>query len=131
LVIDADGSELEGLPEANLGTFEGGNTGHTEDASESNVVQPGDQRPEEEAVFNVPTNGPPSPLYGAAPFSQQMLRFEEFGTAPLDLDAKKPKPWKKLPAPTDAQSAPDGPHGRPERTRWRYAGRLPRPAYLA
>jgi FtsP/CotA-like multicopper oxidase with cupredoxin domain len=108
LVIDADGSELEGLPEANLGTFEGGNTGHTEDASESNVVQPGDQRPEEEAVFNVPTNGPPSPLYGADPFSQQMLRFEEFGTAPLDLHAKKPKPWKKLPAPTDAQSAPDG-----------------------
>jgi len=108
LVIDADGDALEGLPEVNLGTFEGGNTGHTEDASESNVLQPADQRPEEEAVFNVPTNGPPSPLYGARPFTQQMLRFEEFGTAPLDLDAPKPANWKTLPAPADAQSAPDG-----------------------
>jgi len=108
LVIDGDGSELEGLPEANLGTFEGGNTGHTEDAAESNVLQPADQRPEEEAVFNVPSNGPPSPLFGAQPFTQKMLRFEEFGTAPLDLDAQKPAGWKTMPAPADAQSAPNG-----------------------
>ena len=32
LVIDTDGDLLEGLPEANEGTFEGGKTGHTEDA---------------------------------------------------------------------------------------------------
>jgi FtsP/CotA-like multicopper oxidase with cupredoxin domain len=108
LVIDADGSALEGLPEANLGTFEGGNTGHTEDTTENNTLQPADQRPEEEAVFNVPTNGPPSPLFGATEFSQPMLRFEEFGTQPLDLDASKPAGWKTLPAPADAQSAPDG-----------------------
>jgi hypothetical protein len=114
LVIDADGSELEGLPEANGGTFEGGNTGHVEDASENNVLQPADQRPRlvddpaKGTVFNIPSNGPPSPLFGATEFSQQMLRFEEFGTRPLDLNASKPNNWFPLPAPADAQSAPDG-----------------------
>jgi len=108
LVIDADGDALEGLPEANLGTFEGGNTGHTEDASENNELQPEDQRADEDARFNVPTNGPPSPLYGAGAFSQKILRFEEFGLESLDFKAKKPDDWKKLPSPADAQSAPDG-----------------------
>ena len=32
------------------------------------------------AASTVPTGGPPSPLFGAGEFSQQMLRFEEFGT---------------------------------------------------
>ena len=64
LVIDADGSALEGLPEAIEGTFEGGKTGHTEDASANNVLQAEDQR--DDGRFNVPTNGAPSPLYGAA-----------------------------------------------------------------
>ena len=107
LVIDADGDLLEGLPEANAGTFEGGKTGHTEDASANNVLQAEEQRDDDR--FNVPTNGAPSPLFGAAPFSQQMLRFEEFGTEKLDLNKKKkPKKWKKLPKPKTAQSAPDG-----------------------
>ena len=35
------------------------------------------------AATNVPTDLSPSPLFGALPFSQQMLRFEEFGTKPL------------------------------------------------
>jgi len=106
LVIDTDGDLLEGLPEANAGTFEGGDTGHTEDASENNVLQAEDQR--DDGRFNVPTNGPPSPLYGAQPFSQQMLRFEEFGPEKLKFKKKKPKHWKELPVPADAQSAPDG-----------------------
>ena len=108
LKYDADGSALDGLPDANLGTYEGGQTGSHHDAEASNVLQPADQRGDEDARFNVPSNGPPSPLYGAAPFSQKMLRFEEFGTQPLDLKAKKDKNWKQLPAPADAQSAPDG-----------------------
>jgi FtsP/CotA-like multicopper oxidase with cupredoxin domain len=45
------------------------------------------------------------------PFSQQLLRFEEFGSEPLK-PKKKPKKKKKklmpLPAPPDAQSMPDG-----------------------
>ncbi|QPK63613.1 multicopper oxidase domain-containing protein [Methylomonas sp. LL1] len=36
-----------------------------------------------QAAVNVPTDLPPSPLFGATAFSQQMLLFEEFGTQPL------------------------------------------------
>jgi FtsP/CotA-like multicopper oxidase with cupredoxin domain len=96
------------LPEANAGAFEGGNTGHTEDASENNVLQPEDQRADEDARFNVPTNGPPSPHYGAAPFTQQMLRFEEFGTEKLKFKKRRPKKWQSLPLPADARSTPEG-----------------------
>jgi len=106
LVIDTDGDLLEGLPEANEGTFEGGKTGHTEDASEHNVLKAEEQR--DDGRFNVPTNGAPSPLYGAEAFSQQMLRFEEFGTDELTFNKKKPRHWKKLPKPKNAQSAPKG-----------------------
>ena len=34
----------------------------------------------------VPSDGAPSPLFNAQPFSQQMLRAEEFGTKPLEED---------------------------------------------
>jgi FtsP/CotA-like multicopper oxidase with cupredoxin domain len=108
LVIDADGDALEGLPPAMEGTFEGGATGTTEDAGANNVLPPEAQR--DDGTFNVPTNGPPSPMYGAQPFTQQLLRFEEFGTGKLKLNnrQKPPKNWVELPAPADAQSAPDG-----------------------
>jgi len=42
-----------------------------------------------QAGFDIPTGGAggvpgtSSPLFGAAPFSQQILLFEEFGTQPL------------------------------------------------
>ena len=106
LVIDTDGTLLEGLPETHLGAFEGGVTGHTEDASANNVIQPEDQR--EDGRFNIPTNGAPSPLYGAAPFTQKMLRFEEFGPEKLKFKKKKPRRWKELPKPANAQSTPSG-----------------------
>ncbi len=32
---------------------------------------------------DIPTGAPPSPLFGAQPFSQEVLLFEEFGTAPI------------------------------------------------
>ena len=71
---------LEDLPPANEGAFEGGPTGTSEDAALANALaDEDDRRPDGEAVFNMPTNGPPSPLFGAEPFRQQMLRFEEFG----------------------------------------------------
>ena len=34
------------------------------------------------AGFDIPTGAPLSPLFGAQPFEQQMLRFEEFGPMP-------------------------------------------------
>lgn len=99
----------EGLPEANHGAFEGGATGEPYDAGLENVLQAADQRESLLGSFNVPTNGTPSPLFGATSFSQQMLRFEEFGTSKLKLDQKKaPNGWSPLPAPADSQSAPDG-----------------------
>jgi len=40
--------------------------------------------PSLQTSFKVPTNGKPSPLFGAQPFTQQLLLFEEFGTEKLD-----------------------------------------------
>ena len=65
------------LPHTNDGSFEGGLTGTPEDAARNNAVPEIAQRGD--GIFNVPTNGPPSPVFGAQPFSQKMLRFEEFG----------------------------------------------------
>jgi len=102
----------EGLPEANEGSFEGGETGTLADAGANNVLPEAEQR--DDGVFNVPTNGPPSPLFGAQEFSQQMLRFEEFGTRPfrqpwtLHATAQDNPRRFRFPAPADAQSGPDG-----------------------
>ena len=114
----------EGLPEANKGSFEGGETGTAEDAFETNSLPAEEQR--DDGEFNIPTNGPPSPLYGVAEFSQQMLRFEEFGTQRFHgkpgkghghQGKGKGKGHGKnghgpghltFPAPPDAQSAPNG-----------------------
>lgn len=93
--------------EANEGAFEGGMTGSALDVDKNNVLPAADQR--EDGVFNIPTNGAPSPMYGAQPFTQKMLRFEEFGTDKLKLKKKKkPRNWKPLPVPADLQSTPDG-----------------------
>ena len=106
LVIDEDGSALEGLDDPIQGTYEGGITESHVDAEANNVLQAEDQRVD--GRFNIPTNGAPSPMYGATPFTQQMLRFEEFGTEKLKFKDKKPKGWDELPEPDNAQSAPDG-----------------------
>ncbi|MFP3409202.1 hypothetical protein SB757_31785, partial [Pseudomonas sp. SIMBA_065] len=45
-----------------------------------------------------PTNGKPSPLFGAQPFTQQLLLFEEFGTE--KLDPTLPPPSLTFPVPT-------------------------------
>jgi FtsP/CotA-like multicopper oxidase with cupredoxin domain len=66
--------------------------------------------------YNYPTNGLPSPLYGAQPWTQKLLMFEEFG--PEKLDAAAPAGNLPFPRPKagaapfqDAdvtRSAPDG-----------------------
>jgi FtsP/CotA-like multicopper oxidase with cupredoxin domain len=96
----------EGLPPANGGAFEGGETGSPADANANNSISGEEQQ--ENGRFDVPTNGAPSPLFSAPPFTQQMLRFEEFGAEPLKLKGKKPKKWKNLPRPADAVGGPDG-----------------------
>ncbi len=97
----------EGLHEANEGAFEGGVTGTAADAQIDNVLQPVQQR-DDTAIFNIPTNGHPSPLFGAQPFTQKVLRFEEFGTKRLKFKKRPPRRWQSLPAPADAQSTPGG-----------------------
>ena len=114
-VVEDDPSQLtgpvfgdlpDGLEEANHGAFE---PGTHEDITSGNVVQRAQQRVALAGGFNVPTNGSPSPLFDAQPFSQQMLRFEEFGAGALNMDnTTKPEGWTALPAPADSQSTPNG-----------------------
>jgi manganese oxidase len=56
--------------------------------------------------FDVPTGAGPSPLFGAQPFTQQMLRFEEFGTEVLPDTSK---PGIPFPRPVSDFEGPAGP----------------------
>ncbi|WP_236599330.1 cytochrome c peroxidase [Ramlibacter monticola] len=84
---DADAAlrSLYTLPEANLGAFElpnGEHSGKVEQRA-GNVLPPSLQ-----SSFNYPTNGYPSPMFGAQPWTQKMLMFEEFGPEKLDPNAE-------------------------------------------
>ena len=71
----------------------------------------------------IPSNGRPSPLFGAQPFTQKLLLFEEFGTTPLASgqipggsqgitggDTGLPEdPEHKLPCPDVTDNSPAGP----------------------
>ncbi|MDA1222659.1 MAG: hypothetical protein O3B85_11605, partial [Planctomycetota bacterium] len=57
------------------------------------------------AQADVPTGGTPSPLFGAQPFTQKLLRFEEFGT--YDLPTVRPNSGPSLPQPTTTSGCPD------------------------
>src|SRR5262245_29388815 len=93
---------LSGLPPANAGAFEGGRTGTLADAGANNAVPENQLRTE--GGIDVPTGGKPSPLFGAQPFVQQLLLFEELGTRPLPPVFT---PGNPLPQPPNAQSSPD------------------------
>lgn len=122
----------EGLAPASQGAFEGGATGGVEDTSLDNTIPEREQQPD--TTFNIPTNGPPSPLFGAEPFTQKMMRFEEFGTKRLkfrpyredwrrpcrrswwqewfdgqpEAEHRKCEKFATLPLPPDTESGPDG-----------------------
>jgi manganese oxidase len=76
---------LATLPEANKGAFQGGPTGTSADAALKGSVPLSAQQLN--LQFDVPTNSKPSPTFGAQPFTQQMLLFEEFGLEKLDPTA--------------------------------------------
>ena len=92
---------LESLESTIEGALEGG------DPEAETVIPEDDLRSE-----GVPTGGPPSPLFGAQPFEQRMLLFEEFGvdrladappgTVPLPLPAVGPLPAQ---SPTSAAAS--------------------------
>ncbi|MBC3502538.1 multicopper oxidase domain-containing protein [Pseudomonas sp. SWRI59] len=83
------------LPEANEGSLEltDGGYGDRTTVRKDNVLPPALQTSEK-----YPTNGKPSPLFGAQPFTQQLLLFEEFG--PEKLDPSIPVPSLTFPVPT-------------------------------
>jgi FtsP/CotA-like multicopper oxidase with cupredoxin domain len=54
---------------------------------------------------DIPTGGRPSPLFGAEPFTQQLLLFEEFGLEPIPGTYR---PGTSLPLPATLDGCPDG-----------------------
>ncbi|MEG0636665.1 MAG: multicopper oxidase domain-containing protein, partial [Pseudomonas sp.] len=105
---------LSQLPEANVGAFdlpEG-------EGNRDTPRQENERPPTLQTSFNYPTNGAPSPMFGAQPFSQQLLLFEEFG--PTRLDPTIPSGLLVFPAPSTgpapqqdplsvSRSSPSGP----------------------
>jgi FtsP/CotA-like multicopper oxidase with cupredoxin domain len=55
---------------------------------------------------DIPTEAPASPLFGAQPFTQKLLLFEEFGPETMPTDTTGAG-WTPLPQPLNAQSGPD------------------------
>nr|WP_160109637.1 multicopper oxidase domain-containing protein [Pseudomonas izuensis] len=86
---------IKGMPEANQGSIAlpNGMYGDRNTPRADNVLPPSLQ-----TSFNYPTNGKPSPLFGAQPYTQQLLLFEEFGTE--KLDPTLPPPALTFPVPT-------------------------------
>lgn len=102
--------DLEGLPPANEGAFFGGPTGTFEDAHDNIVTRP------QGTGVDIPTGAPPSPLFGAQPFTQQMLLFEEFGRDALPGAPAAPSPFPQpalgaAPENDPADIAASGPTG--------------------
>ncbi|MFK3773357.1 Ig-like domain-containing protein [Pseudomonas sp. NPDC089406] len=105
---------LGSMPEANQGSLELSNGVYgTRATVETDNVLP----PLQQTSRQYPTNGKPSPLFGAEPFTQQLLLFEEFG--PEKLDPATPPGELTFPPPilgpmpaqdpnSVARSSPDG-----------------------
>ncbi|MCU0572361.1 MAG: multicopper oxidase domain-containing protein [Syntrophobacteraceae bacterium] len=91
---------LEGLPPVNSGALEGGPTGTAADAGINNVVSEGD-----ETSDDIPSGGPPSPLFGAQSFTQQMLLFEEMAVRPYSTVLQQG--GLPFPLPGNTTSGPD------------------------
>jgi FtsP/CotA-like multicopper oxidase with cupredoxin domain len=103
------------MPQANQDAFDlpDGVKGSRDTPRVENVLPPTVQ-----TSFNYPTNGKPSPLFGAQPFTQQLLLFEEFGpekldpttpAAPLPFPAAAIGPLPAQDPNSAARSAPPGP----------------------
>jgi FtsP/CotA-like multicopper oxidase with cupredoxin domain len=86
-------------------------------------------------TFDIPVGAPPSPLFGAQPFTQQMLLFEEFGRDSLaDAPAASrpfPQPASGSPPENDASVAASGPLGSELDAFLGQAGISPAPTELA
>src|SRR6185369_12176874 len=92
------------LEESNKGSYELPNGAFSSKVIEraENVLPPSLQ-----TSFNYPTNGYPSPMFGALPFTQKLLMFEEFGVEKLDPAA--PPATGSLPPPKLGQAPEQDP----------------------
>jgi len=125
---------LKLLPEGNHGALAlpNGAYGDRTTPRTENVLQPAQQ-----TSFNYPTNGLASPLFGAQPFTQQMLLYEEFG--PEKLDPTVEAGTLPFPIPTTGPApeqdpnsvARSGPTGAALETFLRQPGLLPFPTQYA
>ena len=100
LAVPAWSAFQQAASEANLGAKEGVQ-GAPVDTLQNNVLPPLLQ-----TNLNIPTGGYPSPLFGAQPFTQKMMMFEEFGTTPVPNHCA-PKNCG-FPSTAGAQSMPAG-----------------------
>jgi hypothetical protein len=82
VVSESLADDLVNQPPVYKGAIEGGPTGTAADQGVTGFI--GEDELDGGGKYDIPTGGRPSPLFGAQPFSQKMLRFEEFGTHPLD-----------------------------------------------
>jgi FtsP/CotA-like multicopper oxidase with cupredoxin domain len=89
--------------EANAFAFDGGPTGTFEDAGDN--INAGNLHDNGFGI-DVPTGAKPSPLFGAAVFTQRMLLFEEFGPVPLGPEGSVVA-GNPLPTPANAVSVPN------------------------
>ncbi len=103
--VQAALDELKLLPEGNHGSLAlpNGAWGDRNTPRAENALPPSQQ-----TSFNYPTNGKASPLFGAQPFTQQMLLYEEFGTEKLDPTAEAGK--LPFPPPTVGASPEQDPN---------------------
>ncbi len=83
IVSESLADDLKNQPPVYKGALEGGPTGTAADQGVSGPIS--EDQLDGGGKYNIPTDSKPSPLFGAQPFTQKMLRFEEFGTRPLDL----------------------------------------------
>jgi FtsP/CotA-like multicopper oxidase with cupredoxin domain len=84
------------------GAFLGGPTGTHADVSLNNAIQPNQLLGGR--GFDIPSGSQPSPLFGAQPFTQKLLLFEEFGPeTPPTASLAKAKP-----CPSNAQQCTSG-----------------------
>ncbi len=93
------------MPDANEGALDlpNGVTGTRDSTRVENVLPPAAQ-----TSFKIPTNGKPSPLFGAQPFTQPVIIFEEFG--PTKLDPTQPPSILPFPPPTLGQGPAQDPN---------------------
>ena len=91
---------LQSAPEPNAGALEGPNGAHVVTTT-NNALQPGQL-----SNLDIPSGGYPSPMFGAQPFTQKMLQFEEFGCQPIPSTYMEgAAPFPSLASP---QSVPNG-----------------------